>query len=395
VGRARRGARGALLAVEVALALVLLVGAGLLVRSFQRLLSQPPGFDASGVLTAELSLPGTKYGGGGRRAAYFDRVLPELASLPGVEAAGAISSLPLAWGPNGSFAVDGGRADTPDANYRVVGGDYFAAMRIPLVKGRLFTAADDSTAPHVTIVNARLAAQVWPGEDPIGKRMRPLGMDAHPDRWLTVVGLVGDVRQQQLNRPARPEHYVFYRQRPERSDQMAVVLRTREAPGTLAAAVRARLRRADSDVPVEISSMEERLAESVSERRFSMLVLTGFGGVALLLAAVGIYGVLSYAVVRRTSEIGVRMALGAGRGRVLAMVLRDSMTPVLAGTAAGVAGAAALTRLMSGMLYDVSATDPVTFAAVVALLTAVALAASYVPARRAARVDPMVALRAE
>jgi len=394
VGRGRRGARGALLAVEVALALVLLVGAGLLIRSFQRLLSQSPGFDASGMLTAELSLPGTKYGDGGRRAAYYDRVLPELSSLPGVEAVGAISSLPLSWGPSGSFEV-AGRADTPDANYRVVGGDYFAAMRIPLLRGRLFTAPDDSMAPHVTVVNQRLAAQLWPGQDPIGKRIRPLGMDAHPNQWLTVVGVVGDVRQQQLSRAPRPEHYVFYRQRPERSDYMAVAVRAREAPAQLAAAVRATLRRADPDVPVEISTMEQRLAESVSERRFSMLVLTGFGGVALLLAAVGIYGVLSYAVVRRTSEIGVRMALGAGRGRVLAMVLRDSMAPVVVGTAAGVVGAAALTRLMSGMLYEVSATDPATIGAVVALLTGVALAPSYIPARRAARVDPMVALRAE
>jgi putative ABC transport system permease protein len=285
--------------------------------------------------------------------------------------------------------------ETGQAHYRIVSADYFRALGIPLIEGRTFSAADDSTAPHVTVVNEALARQMWPGRTVMGKRIRFRGMDQHNETWLTVIGVVGDAKQIALDAPPVPEVYVSYRQRPERATAMSVLLRTSVAPQSLTPALRAAVREQGSEVPVTTSTMEERVARSVADRRFVMLVLTAFGVVALMLAAVGIYGVLSYAVARRTKEIGVRVALGAQATSVLGMVVRDSMRPVAWGALLGVAGALAVSRVLRGLVYGVGVTDPVSFGAAAGTLAVVALVASWIPARRASMVDPIIALRAD
>ncbi|HKG94849.1 MAG TPA: FtsX-like permease family protein, partial [Gemmatimonadaceae bacterium] len=394
VGDRRGRLRGALVGVEVALALVLLAGAGLLIRSLARLMSQDPGFAPRGVLVARVVLPSSRYAGGPARRRFYDELLPTLRALPGVAAAGATNAPPLVWGPNGGLAVEG-REESAQAHYRVVSPELMRALGVPLLRGRPLEARDDSAASHAALVNAAFAARVWPGVDAVGRRIRFLGMDAHNDVWLTVVGVVGDMRQIALESAPAPEVYVSYRQRPERAGAMSIVIRTSGAPAALAPAVRAAVRARDPLVPVELTTMDERVRRSVADRRFVMLVLAAFGAVALVLAAAGIYGVLSYTVARRTREIGVRVALGAQRGTVLAMVLRDAMRPVLAGAAAGAVAALLLGRLMRGLVYGVGVADPVALGLAAALLLAVALAASWMPAHRAARVDPLTALRVD
>jgi predicted permease len=397
-GRLRR----ALVSAEVALALVLLVGAGLLIRSFRTLLARDVGLDTHSVLTAELALPEGKYATGDRRVVFYDAALARLRALPGVESVAMIHLMPLAYKYfTGGLEVEGRPATTDQersrdyANYRVVSPGYFRTMHIPLLAGRELEPSDDSTGVHVTVINKAMADRMWPGQDPIGQRIRTYGMDQHPNVWMTVVGIVGNVRQGGLDADPQPEHYVSYRQRPDRAGIATLVMRTKLPPAQLAAPTRAALRALDPDVPATVATMDDIAARSVADRRFTMLVLSAFGAIALVLAAVGIYGVMSYVVVQRTREIGVRVALGAGRGSVVGLVTRDSMMPVLAGVVVGVAGAAALTRLMRTLLFGVSTTDATTFGAVVALLVLVALAASMIPARRAAQVDPLVALRSE
>jgi putative ABC transport system permease protein len=395
-GAGRAEMRRVLVAAEVALALVLLVGAGLLVRSFRTLLGEELGFDPRGVLAASLTLPEVRYPEGGARAAYYDRVLAELRTIPGVESVGLINIPPLV---REGFGSAMGIADRPDepryADYRIVGADYFRTMRIPLLAGRVFDERDDSTSTHVTVVNQALAERFWPGENPIGKRVRSLGMDARRDVWLTVIGVVGDVRRTGLTTSVGPQSFISYRQRPERATFATVVVRSRTAPASLTATVRDRLRAIDRDVSLELSTMMELRTRTVADRRFAMLVLAAFGAAALVLAAIGIYGVLAYTVTRRTREIGVRMALGARREQVLGMVLRDAMRPVVAGAVVGIAGSLALARLIQGLLYGVRASDPATLAAVTAILGVVGLVASAIPAMRASRIDPVVALRQE
>jgi putative ABC transport system permease protein len=395
VGDAKHGIRRLLVGAEVALALMLLAGAGLLLRSFSRLIGERPGFDASGVLVADLALPSSRYADGASRQQFYDGLLDRVRALPGAELAAVTNTTPLSWGPNGGMVAEDRPGETGQAHYRVVSADYFRALGVALVAGRTFQAADDSTAPHVALVNESLVRQMWPAGTGLGKRIRFRGMDAHNETWLTVVGVVRDARQIALDAAAVPEVYVSYRQRPDRAGSMSVVVRTRVAPQSLAAAVREAVREQASDVPVTIGTMEDRVARSVADRRFVMLVLTAFGVVALLLAAVGIYGVLSYSVARRTKEIGVRVALGARPAAVLGMVVADSMRPVVWGTIAGVAGALAVTRVLRGLVYGVGVTDPVSFGSAIAALIVVAMAASLVPARRAAKVDPIVALRAD
>jgi predicted permease len=294
------------------------------------------------------------------------------------------------------MAVDG-RPDVPIryADYRLASPDYFAAMRVPLVAGRMFTDADDSMSQHVTIINETMAKKFFPGENPLGKRLIELGMDSHRSIPLTVIGVVGDVRASDLARPPMPQHFISYRQRPDRAFSGTLVVRTSVPPSTIGAVARSRLRLLDSNVLMTIETAVDIRARSLGDRRFTMTVLVGFALLALTLAAIGIYGVLAYSVARRTREIGVRMALGAARGRVVRMVLRDSLTPVAAGSLAGVVAGLGLTRLMRTLLYAVSATDPATFASGVAVLLGVAVVASIVPAARAAKVDPAVALREE
>jgi predicted permease len=266
-------------------------------------------------------------------------------------------------------------------------------MRIPIVEGRGFTDADDSTAQHVTIINQAMATKFFPSEDPIGKRLLDLGMDSHKTTPLTVIGVAADVRSTDLARPAGPQHFISYRQRPERAHYGVFVIRTKVDAASLGQTVRLRLRALDSNVLTQIETVTDIRARSLGDRRFTMVVLSGFALLGLLLAAIGIYGVLAYAVARRTREIGVRMALGAMRRKVIQMILGDSLTPVLIGAGVGIVAALVLTRLMAAFVYGVTTTDPVTFASVVAVLLAVGILASVVPAWRAARVDPVVALR--
>jgi len=393
----RSSVRRVLVATEVAFAVLLLVAAGLVVRSFRTLLSENAGFDADGVLAVKLSLPNTRYATGNLVAAYYDEALASLRAIPGVESAALINIAPLSRsGFGGGMSVDGGRADVIRySDYRIISPGYFETMHIPLLRGRTITEADDSTSQHVTVINEAMAKKFFPGENPLGKRLRELGMDQHRDVLMTVVGVVGDVRSSNLERPPGPQHFVPYRQRPERGRFGVLVVRTRVSPASLGPVVRSQLRSIDKNVLTSIETLTDIRARSVGDRRFTMLVLAGFATLGLLLAAIGIYGVLAYSVARRTREIGVRMALGAARRRVISMVLRDSLAPVVAGAAVGIAVSLAATRLMRAMLYGVSPTDPVTFVVVAAVLLGAALLASAVPTSRAARVDPIVALREE
>jgi predicted permease len=395
VGDARNALRRILVGAEVALALMLLAGAGLLLRSFATLVAERPGFDTRGTLVADLALPSTRYVDGTARRLFYDGLLDRIGILPGVQMVAATNTPPLSWGPNGAILAEDRPVETGQAHYRVVSGDYFRALGIALVSGRSFTPSDDSLAPHVAVVNETFARQMWPGGDALGKRARFRGMDAHDETWLTVIGVARDARQIALDAAPVPEVYVSYRQRPERTAAMSLVVRSVTPPQSLAAAVRGAVREQGSDVPVTIGTMEERVARSVADRRFVMLVLTAFGVVALLLAAVGIYGVLSYSVARRTKEIGVRVALGARASTVRAMILGDSMRPVMWGVLLGVAGTLALSRVLRGLVYGIGVNDPITFLVATGLLVVVALIATWVPAVRASRVDPIIALRAD
>jgi predicted permease len=292
--------------------------------------------------------------------------------------------------------VDGGTEMVGSAQYRVVDDGYFTTLGIPLLRGRLLGGEDRPGAPHAVVVSRTMADHFWPAGNAIGRRLRYPGMDLHPDEWLTVVGVVGDVKQWGLDQDAPAQMYVAMAQRPERLESQAtIVLRSSGAPESVARLVRERVRQVDANVPVELSSMERLVEESVASRRFSVVLLGGFAGLALFLAAIGIYGVLSYMVARRTREIGVRMALGARPAAVRAMVLGDAMRAVVPGLLIGLVGALALARLLRGLLYGVEPADPVVFAATAALLLAVSLVAAYLPARRATRVDPLLAIRAE
>jgi putative ABC transport system permease protein len=394
-GSGRGRARRALVVAEVAFALALLAGAGLLARSFRLLLAVPPGFDPANVLTINVEVPRARYPDG-QREVYFERVRGALRALPGVRSVGLVNQPPLlGWGMSGLGAL-GDRPERLSADYRVADAGYFEVMRIPLLAGRLFDATDrPDAAEHAIVISRAMAERFWPAQSPIGKRFRPLGMDQHANVWMHVVGVVGDVHHGGLGTPPKPTLYVSTRQRDDRAEYVTLVVRTAGAPGALAAAVRERLQAVEPEVPLQITTMDDRVARSVADRRFSMIVLTGFGALALVLAAVGIYGVVSYGVVRRTREIGVRMALGAGRGSVVGMVLGESMRPVLLGAVLGVALSWQLSRFLRGMLFEIGPGDPVALLGAMAALVAVAVLATLVPARRAARIDPVIALRAD
>jgi len=399
-----------LVASEVALALVLLAGSGLLIKSFWEVLGVDPGFDPSDVLTVELTLPGTRYEFGDPAVARFHReFLERIRALPGVERAGLINFLPLSGSDaDGAFDIEGRPGErcyeildrgswcpTGNAHYRVVGGDYFEAMDIPLIRGRSFEERDRAGAQPVMLVNETMANQFWPGESPIGARVRTGGMDRYGTVWTTVIGVVGDVRHDGLTAGPQPEYYVHYLQRPDRAQYASVVIEASVQAGSLVQPVNELLRGLDRDVPAEFTVMRQMLSSSVADRRFTMMVLSAFAGLALLLAAVGIYGVVSYSVERRRREIGIRMALGARPESVLAMTLRRSMLVVGAGMVVGILGALALAKVLRNLLFEVRPTDPLTLVAVVGVLLAVALLACFVPARKGTQVDPMITMRAE
>jgi len=386
--------RHALVVAEVALALVLMLGAGLLVRSLGRLESVNPGFEPKNVLHARLSLPDGKYPTPAARAAFFERLLERVRVLPGVEAAGAINTLPLTdGGSTQPIAIDGRpvvpMSEQPEVAVRVISPGTLPALRIRLLEGRDFTAADTVDSPSAVLISEAMAKRFWPGESAVGKR---LTLTFSPESKREVVGVLADVKLRGL---AKPEPisaiYVPHGQMPW--GWMALLVRTAQDPGSLASAVRAAVSALDPDQPVlEVGTMEEHLGQTLSHPRFNMLLLAVFAVLALALSALGIYSVLSYGVRRRTREIGIRMALGANRRDVLRLIVFQGMRPALIGLAVGLAGALALGRALSSLVFGVRATDPLTFAAVSLLLGLVALAACAVPAWRASRVHPTEAL---
>jgi predicted permease len=398
-GPDRRGAatRRVLVVTQVALSLMLLTGAGLLMRSFVRLQQVDPGFDAAGVVTMSVALPETRYPSDTAWITFFDALMPRVAALPGVQSVGAASSLPLQGGWSTSFTVEG--LTVPDGdigpygNFRPVYPDFHRTLRIPLLRGRLFTDADRMGAPAVAIVDELMAQRYWPGQDPIGKRVSFSGTDDAPE-WAEVVGVVGHTRQDGLEEEGRAQLYVPYRQ--VAIPGLTLAVRASGDPARVAGAVRAAVRDVDPDQPVaQVQTMQELVDQALGPRRFAMVLLGLFATVALALAAVGIYGVMSFDVARRSQEIGVRMALGAQAGAVLRLVLRQGLGLAGIGVVLGVLGSLALTGLIRSQLYEMSAVDPVTFTLVVGVLLGVASLASLVPARRATRVDPLAAMRAE
>ena len=390
--------RNLLVISEVALSLVLLIGAGLMIKSLARLFNVDPGFAARDTITMRISLPGSKYSNSDKQVAFFEDVSRRVESLAGVKSVGMISSAPLSGGVYaGGFSIEdrvaASESDEFVADRRMISSGYFEAMGIPVLKGRGFSEFDDRSATGVVIVSDNWARRFLPGEDPIGKRLKLGGRDSTRP-WLSIVGIVGDVRDTSLEADARPCVYIPYPQFP--SSSMTLIVRAAFDPRTLVSAVRGEVWAVDKDQPVtDIKSMDQYVADSASTRRFSASLLAIFASLALVLAGVGIYGLMSYTVTQRVHEIGIRVALGARRGDVIRLVVGRGMVLVLTGLVLGMAGSLTLTRWMRSLLYEVSATDPLTFALVSGLLIGVALFASYIPASRAAKIDPMRALRSE
>lgn len=387
---------GSLVIAEIALSLVVLVGAGLLIRSFLSLQHTDPGFRADNILALSLTLPDYKYPKEADRRIFLDRLLEGTKSLPGVQAVGETSSLPLSGAvPSSSFYIEGrpvaSGQQAPHGDYASVTSDYFQTLGIKLVRGRVFTEHDNSDTSGVAIIDESMARKYWSTEDPIGKRITFEGGRQNPV-WREIVGIVGHVKSQSLDAESRSQYYVPVDQRPESS--MFLAVRTAGGPSSLAPAVRDLIHSLDKDLPIyRVTTMEQLVAVSMAQRRFSMLLLGVFALIALLLAAVGLYGVTAYSVTQRTHEIGLRVALGAQRSDVLKLVIGEGMLLAVIGVAIGLAAAFALTRVMSAMLFGVGATDRTTFVAVSTLLAIVTLLACWIAARRATRVDPLVALR--
>jgi putative ABC transport system permease protein len=392
--------RKILVTSELALALVLLVGAGLLIKGFSRLRSMNPGFNPANVMTMYLQLPATRYAEISKQTQFRRELLARLNSLPDVQAA-MVTDIPLGGNyVDHSFVIDGrppvAVGSEPEAQTLAVMGDYFQVMRIPLRAGRDFTALDREGQPLVAIVNEQMAREFFPRENPLGARIH-WARDEGPPHWMTIIGVVGDVKHSGLNQPTDPAVYTPFSQSDERWRRfMTLAIRTRGATSGLVEEVKKQIWSLDNQIPAsDVRTMDELMSVSLAQQRFNMLLLGLFAALALILAAVGIYGAMAYAVSQRTHEIGIRTALGAQRRDVLRLVMGDGAKIALFGVVIGIAGALALTRLMAGLLFEVKPTDPATFAAVAILLALVALAACYIPARRAMRVDPMVALRYE
>ncbi|HEX6650956.1 MAG TPA: ABC transporter permease, partial [Pyrinomonadaceae bacterium] len=397
-GGSSKRLRSLLVTAEVAISLVLLIGAGLLINSFLRLRNVDPGFRVDHLLTMNFVLPVPKYGDAERRSAFYKELIQRVQALAGVRSAAVTTNLPLYAGEMSITMVFEGKPEPPPGQEpiivtRIISPEYFDTLGIPLLKGRQLTEQDTRTSPKVVVVSETMARRYWPNEDAIGKRIA-FGKVKTPDDWIQVIGVVKDVRQR-LTADSKPQMYLSHQQ----VDFFApedLVVRTDVDPSSLAAPVRNAVWQIDKDQPVsDISTMEEILADSIARQRFSMLLFAIFASVALVLASVGIYGVMSYSVAQRTHEIGIRMALGAQTGAVLKLAVWYGMKLVVIGIVIGLIAAFALTRVMSTLLFGVTATDPATFTLISLLLVCVAAIASYVPARRATKVDPLVALRYE
>ncbi len=398
--RGQNRLRSALIIGEVALSLLLLVGAGLLMRTFLTLNRVNPGFNSLKTLSARVWIPETRYQEDDEVSSFYRETLERVRAIPGVQSAGAVLSLPINYGIQGrfGFSIEGYTPsegeNQPLAGYQVASAGYFETLGIPVIRGRVFTESDDAQAPSVAVVNEELASQYWSGEDPIGRRITfddPEGEDVD---WATIVGVVGNTRHSGLDEPPRSELYVAYQQSP--INYMTLVVQSDMDVTALTAAVRRAVMEVDPEQPLsEVATMEQVLFESLGSQRFNLFLLGAFAVCALVLAAVGLYGVLSFSVSQRSNEIGIRMALGAAAGGVIGNVIRQGLLLALVGLAIGTAAALGLTRLMSSMIHGVSATDPITFIGGIVLLAALTLLASWIPALRAARVSPMEVLRVE
>jgi len=396
-GRSGRRVRSLLVVSEFALAMVLLIAAGLLIRSFIGLTRVEPGFDTSNLLTMNVILPETRYSKPAEMVSFYKSAIERFRNVPGVRAAGAVFGLPLGeMGVNGDFIIEG--QPTPGegvtAGKLVVSTDYFRAMGIPLVKGRFFNEADTDKSEQVVIVSRNMAERFWPDEDPIGKRLKP-GFRAKP--MCRVIGVVGNVHSNGFEKSAPLAIYMPDTQGPPfLLGAAAFVVRSDGDPGALANTLTHEAQQIDRELPLyDVRTMEQLVSRSVSEPRFNMILLTFFSGLALALASVGIYGVMACSVSERTREIGIRMALGAEAVDVLKLVLRQGAALIVTGVSLGLLAALAATRVIASFLFGVSPSDPATFAGIALLLGAVALLACYIPARRATKVDPIVALRYE
>ena len=425
-----------IVAGQVAITLTLLTGAGLLGRSMLRVLSIDPGFETEHIVTLDLKLPDLEEGAENRRAQFLEQLIAGIGALPGVEAVGGTNVLPLKEpdSPDGTFVVVNpqqfspkqrelmerstqtsinksdpafladltkfaedlfsNKAQAGNADYVVASEGYFEALRIPLLRGRLFSDSDGPTAPHTAVISEGVARQKWSGQDPIGQTVEFGNMDGDL-RLLTIVGVVGEVRKHSLETAPRPTIYVNYRQRPRRTQQFDVVLRTSSDPAAVTSSVRRVLTQLDPTVPARMSTFSQVFSESLNNRRFNLTLVGVFALAALVLAMVGVFGVLAYSVAQRTQEIGVRIALGATPGGILKMVLGQGLLTVAIGLIVGLAGSLLLTRTMRSMLFEISPNDPITIVGIALLLLLIAMLASYIPARRATRVDPMIALRYE
>jgi putative ABC transport system permease protein len=393
-GSSRNRTRNLLVVLETAIAVVLLIGAGLLIRSFNRLQNVGPGFDAANVLTLRIDLPREKYNLPEKAASFWEQLNEHVAALPGVEAVGMNTELPLSGQPNDTpFTVEGRPPVQPNqqfgADFRRVNQDYLRSLRIPVKRGRNFTAQEVRQGAHVVLISEALVDGVFPGEDPLGQRLL-LGPNGKTP--FEIIGIVGDIRHRTLEADPFATMYL-----PVPGMQWNnLTIRVAGNPLSLAAAVRKEVQAIDPNQPIAaVRTMEQVVAESVGAPRYRTLLLGLFALVALLLAAIGIYGVISYAVAQRTHEIGIRMALGAQPRAVHRLVIGQGIRLAMVGVGAGLIGAFALTRLLAGLLFGVTATDPVTFTGVAVILAVIALLACWIPARRAARVDPMIALRHE